>query len=273
MIAATPTVVVPAATFVQGDDHHYPEERPARSVAVAEFRIDVHPVTNAQFAAFVDATGHVTAAESRGGAVFVRPSHRVDLADPSEWWQHRESACWRRPDGTHDITGEDLDHPVVHVDRRDAAAYAAWAGTRLPTESEWERAACGASLPETWPLEVDGMLLANVWLGEFPVEAIRTRPPGTSPVGAFPPNELGLFDMLGNVWEWTSDAWVTTTATCCGPVTADSSPAGVVKGGSFLCAANYCARYRPSARHRQLIGEATCHIGFRCAVAIGTVDA
>lgn len=273
MIITSPTVVVPATTFVQGDDHHYLEERPARSVSVTSFRIDVHPVTNAQFTAFVEATGHVTAAESHGGAAFVRPMHRVDLADPSAWWQHCEAACWRRPDGSHELSVDHLDHPVVQVDRLDAAAYADWAGMRLPTESEWERAACGVTLPATWPLAADGMLLANVWLGEFPVESIRTLRPGTSPVGAFAPNELGLFDMLGNVWEWTSDAWDTDSTTCCGPPVGHRADAGVVKGGSYLCAANYCARYRPAARHRQLIGEATCHIGFRGAATMGTVDA
>ncbi len=277
MTISSPTVVVPAATFVQGDDHHSLEERPARSVSDASFRIDVHPVTNTQFAAFVESTAHETAAESHGGLVFVRPSHRVDLADPSAWWQHSDAASWRRPNGSHELSGDDLDHPVVQVDQRDAAAYADWAGMRLPTESEWERAACGAALPATWPLAADGMLLANVWLGEFPVESIRTRPPGTTPVGAFAPNELGLFDMLGNVWEWTSSAWDTDSTTCCGPpvdrcADAGVAPAGVVKGGSYLCAANYCARYRPAARHRQLIGEAACHIGFRCAAAMGTVD-
>ncbi len=276
MIALSPTVIVPAATFVQGDDHHYPEERPAHAVAVGSFHIDVHPVTNAQFVAFVEATGHETGAETRGGAVFVRPSHRVDLADPSAWWEHRESACWRRPDGSHDLTEDHLDHPVVQIDRRDAATYATWAGMRLPTEAEWERAACGASLPATWPLAADGLLLANVWLGEFPVEVVRTRSPGTSPVGAFAPNKLGLFDMLGNVWEWTSSAWASEWKTCCGPTKGHGvgdPNAGVVKGGSYLCAANYCARYRPAARHRQLIGEATCHIGFRCAATLGTVNA
>ncbi|MCU1394411.1 MAG: gliding motility-associated lipoprotein GldK [Ilumatobacteraceae bacterium] len=266
-----PRRAIPAGTFVQGDDHAYPEEAPSREVRVDDFEIDVHPVTNAQFAAFVSSTGHITTAERSGSAVFVPADAPVDLGRPDAWWRHDAGATWRRPrevalDGEHD------DHPVVAISRDDAAAYAAWAGGRLPTEAEWEWAAgAGEQLGVDWPLAGDGMLLANVWLGEFPWRSIRTRPPGTMPVGSFPPNPFGLFDMLGNVWELTADAWSTDhhPASCCGgPAT---SPAAVVaKGGSFLCAANYCRRYRPAARHRQGIDEAACHVGFRCAYPLGT---
>jgi len=246
---STPTVLIGGGTFVRGDDHHYPEEAPARHATVDAFRLDVHQVTNAQFADFVADTGHVTMAERHGGTVFVPADAPVDLSQPQLWWRHEPSASWRAPRG--DGVAAAFDHPVVQVTFADAAAYAAWAGGRLPTEIEWEWAAgAGVALPSRWPLADDGMLLTNVWLGDFPWQSIRSRSPGTMPVGSFPPNPFGLFDMLGNVWEWTID--------------------DVVKGGSFLCAANYCARYRPSARHVQPIDEPACHIGFRCAYSTGT---
>ena len=264
-------ITIPGGTLLQGDDHHYPEEAPVRAVAVATFALDVHPVTNAQFAEFVAATGHVTAAERDGLAAFVPCDRRVDLAQPALWWRHDRDASWRRPRSVPALSDELADHPVVGVTAFDAAVYALWAGGRLPTEAEWEWAAGGATaLPPTWPLASDGMLLANVWLGEFPWRSVRAAPPGTSPVGSFPPNANGLFDMLGNVWELTADAWSThgrSESACC----ISGAPAAVVaKGGSFLCAANYCNRYRPAARHRQPVGEATCHIGFRCAYGVGT---
>lgn len=274
--------LIAAGTFVQGDDHQYPEEAPARTVAVAEFAIDLHPVTNEQFAEFVAATGHVTAAERDGAAVFVPAYTPVDLGRPELWWRHDPNANWRTVRGAADGAGalsqEFADHPVVAVSHADAAACAAWRGGRLPTESEWEWAAtAGGALSSSWPLADDGMLLANVWIGEFPWRSIRQRPPGTTPVGAFPPGANGLFDMLGNVWELTADAWSrgAHAATCCEPLRAGiMAPDGVVaKGGSYLCAANYCRRYRPAARHRQPVSEATCHIGFRCAYDAGFGDA
>lgn len=252
-----PTRRIPGGEFTAGDDHHYPEESPSRRIAVAAFLIDVHAVTNAQFAAFVDATGHVTTAEREGGAVFVPSTGPVDLARPDLWWRHSRDANWRNPRG--DGSGAIADHPVVQVARADADAYAAWVGGRLPTEVEWEWAANGGQgLPRRWPLADDGMLLANVWLGEFPWRSIRSEPPGTMPVGSFAPNVFGLFDMIGNAWEWTADTWF-----------GDGS-SGVAKGGSFLCAANYCSRYRPAARHPQPLDEPACHIGFRCAYDLGT---
>ena len=265
------TTLIAAGTLLQGDDHHYPEEAPVRPVDVAEFELDVHPVTNIQFARFVSATGHVTPSEGDGLAVFVPADRPVDLAQPSLWWRHDPDASWRCPRGASALSAELGDHPVVGVTATDAAAYASWAGGRLPTEAEWEWAAGGgAALPATWPLAADGMLLANIWLGEFPWRSVRAAPPGTSPVGSFPPRANGLFDMLGNVWELTADSWSGPGASespCCN----SSAPSAVVaKGGSYLCAANYCKRYRPAARHRQPVGEATCHIGFRCAYDVGT---
>ena len=272
----TPRRSIASGTFVQGDDHHYPEESPARRVSVGPFVLDVHPVTNAQFAEFVDATDHVTAAERTGAAVFVPAAGPVDLGQPDLWWRHEPLANWRRPLGTAPLEAEHADHPVVAVTHADAVAYAAWRGARLPTESEWEwAAAAGQPLPATWPLAEDGQLLANVWLGEFPWRSIRNRPPGTMAVGAFPPNHNGLFDMLGNVWELTADPWSRPAvgSPCCAPAATTAADGVVAKGGSFLCAANYCRRYRPAARHRQAVDEPTCHIGFRCADDLGTTAA
>lgn len=266
-----PSTLIAAGTLLQGDDHHYPEEAPVRAVDVAAFALDIHPVTNAQFAEFVAATQYATTGERDGLAVFVAADRPVDLGQPSLWWRHDPDASWRCPRGAPALSGELADHPVVGLTAADASAYAAWAGGRLPTEAEWEWAAAGgAALPPSWPLAADGMLLANVWLGEFPWRSLRTMPPGTTPVGSFPPNPFGLFDMLGNVWELTADSWCVprdVESPCCD----SSAPSAVVaKGGSFLCAANYCRRYRPAARHRQPVGEATCHIGFRCAYDVGT---
>ncbi len=272
MTLRTPVIDIAAGSFVQGDDHHYPEERPARIMTVDAFSIDRHPVTNRQFAAFVAATGHVGAAESTGGNVFVMPDAPVDLGNPSLWWRHDPMASWRRTNGRDELTDHQFDHPVVQVGHADAVAYASWAGGRLPTETEWEWAASGGidQVP-TWPLADDGMLLANVWIGEFPSRSTRRTRPGTTPVGAYPPNVNELFDMLGNVWEWTEDTWTGGVAAphspCCTPATATTM---VTKGGSYLCAANYCSRYRPAARHPQAAAEPSCHIGFRCAYDSGT---
>jgi formylglycine-generating enzyme required for sulfatase activity len=250
--ALTPLRDVPGGAFTMGSDHAYPEERPTREVTVAPFRLEAHQVTVAQFAAFVADTGHVTTAERVGGStVFVMPPGPVDLSQPESWWRFTPGASWR-DDPT-------PDHPVVHVSLADAEAYAAWAGRRLPTEAEWERAAtAGGPLPPSWPLAADGRLLANVWIGTFPHEHRRPRAPGPMPVGAFDPTALGHHDLLGNVWEWTAPA-VHASARV------DPGDPPVIKGGSFLCAPNYCSRYRPSARQVRVDGEPACHIGLRCA--------
>jgi formylglycine-generating enzyme required for sulfatase activity len=279
VIAATAEIWIEAGTATIGDDHHYPEERPAHTVEIAGFWIDVHPVTNLQFAAFVDATGYTTDAERDGGNVFVASNTPVDLSRPSLWWQHDRRAHWRRPHGADLLDAEHDDHPVVQVTRRDAIAYATWVHRRLPTEAEWEWAAAAVEpLPPSWPLAADGQLLANVWLGEFPWKSLRSRPPGTMPVGSFAPNGNELFDMLGNVWEWTADEWTArhyagaSLSPCCSTTDQTALDAATVKGGSYLCAANYCARYRPAARHAQPQREATCHIGFRCARSPSPVE-
>ena len=284
-------VWIPGQTATLGSDSRYPEEAPARPVAVEGFWIQPRQVTNAEFAQFVGATGYVTVAErplnpadypgapaqnlEPGSMVFHRTSGPVDLRHLSQWWTWTPGASWRRPVGPLSSIDKRVDHPVVHVAYEDAEAYAAWAGLALPTEAEWETAARGGLNHTTYTWgdepEMPGQRLANYWHGEFP-----WRPdPGygrTSPVGGFPANGYGLFDMAGNVWEWTSDWYGDSRAgdPCCEAGSYDSAqpqfrvPRKVIKGGSFLCADNYCLRYRPAARRPQMIDTGMSHIGFRC---------
>lgn len=282
-------ILIEGGEFSMGAERFYPEERPVRRVAVESFWIDATPVTNAAFTRFVAATGYVTAAERldpdfpvRGSLVFTRPSGPVSLDDPSQWWQFREGACWHRPLGPgSDLTGLD-DHPIVHVAFDDAVAYATWAGKQLPTEAQWEFAARGGleGAYYAWgnALAPDGLMLANYWQGEFPLE--NTLADGwerTSPVASYPANGYGLYDMIGNVWEWTLDAWSmrrdASAPKCC--VSREGRPDQgedslledkVIKGGSHLCAIHYCQRYRPAARQSQSIYQTTSHVGFRCVI-------
>lgn len=288
-----PMVWLAGGTFQMGSDHHYPEERPAHAVTVAGFLLDATPVTNAQFRAFVEATGHVTLAEiapdprhypgaaphmlKAGSLVFCPPDHPVSLGDWRQWWAFRFRATWRKPRGPgSSIRGMD-DHPVVHVAHRDAAAYAGWAGKALPTEAEWEFAARGGleGAEFAWGAELtpQGRPMANIWQGEFPARARAIDGvEGTSPVRSYPANGYGLYDMIGNVWEWTADLWSShqTPAApnaCCvpaGPRGEGPIPRKVLKGGSHLCAPNYYRRYRPAARHPEPVDTSTGHIGFRC---------
>ena len=275
-----------------GSDDHYHEERPARMVKVDSFRMDTYPVTNRRFRDFVDATGYVTIAERPldpvlyagarlqdlvpGSLVFVMTDGPVDLGDFRNWWAWVPGAKWARPFGPGSSLDGLEDHPVVHAAYPDAVAYARWAGMRLPSEAEWEYAARGGlvgvefawgdeDLQETAPL-------ANTWQGRFPYENTEldgwTR---TSPVGSYPPNGYGLYDMAGNVWEWTADPYRLPSAgesgpPCCAPqaVGGDDLPTRVIKGGSHLCTIQYCFRYRPAARQPQTIDTSTSHIGFRC---------
>jgi formylglycine-generating enzyme len=300
MTAAPPVtemVWVPAATFRMGSDAHYPEEAPAHPVTVGGFWIDRHPVTNHEYAAFVEATGYVTVAERPldpadfpgapvenlvpGSLVFTRTRGPVDLRHLSQWWTWTPGAFWRAPEGPgSSLTGREH-HPVVHVAFEDAERYAGWAGKALPTEAQWELAARGGldGASYTWgdEPEASGEALANFWHGAFP-----WRPdPGygrTTRVGSYPPNGFGLFDMAGNVWEWTAD-WYSARhpdGTCCIPRDPRGGPAEdsqdgqfpvprkVIKGGSFLCADSYCRRYRPAARRPQMIDTGMSHIGLRC---------
>jgi formylglycine-generating enzyme required for sulfatase activity len=289
--------------FAMGSDRHYPEEAPARRVAVDPFWIDETPVTNRAFAQFVAATGHVTLAEQPPDPADY-PGMRLDLvrsaslvfdrAGPGEAyaWSLRFDACWHRPLGAGSDFESLEDHPVVHVAHADAAAFAAWAGKALPTEAEWEYAARGGleGRDYAWgdTLAPDGARLANYWDGPFPFA--RRAPAGeerTSAVGAYPANGYGLFDMIGNVWEWTDDWYRGPGAQdCCGmarnpaggseaesrdPATPDlRTGRKVLKGGSHLCAENYCRRYRPAARWPQPVDTATSHVGFRCIRRIGS---
>ncbi|WP_188579684.1 formylglycine-generating enzyme family protein [Azorhizobium oxalatiphilum] len=298
-------VWIRGGTFLMGSDHHYPEEKPVHRVMVSDFAMDETPVTNAQFRAFVEGTGHVTFAEivpdakdypgarpemlKAGSLVFAPPPHPVNLRDYSQWWEFRFRANWRRPYGPgSSIRGLD-DHPVVHVAYSDATAYAAWAGKDLPTEAEWEYAARGGhgQTEFAWGDELtpDGCHMANIWQGEFPLQNLGTDGfERTSPVRTYPANPFGLYDMIGNVWEWTSDWWSCrhpqdAAKACCVPQNPrggalegsyDSRqlnvriPQKVLKGGSHLCAPNYCRRYRPAARHAEAVDTSTSHVGFRC---------
>ena len=249
-------VLVPAGSFQMGDTL-YPEEGPVREVSVGAFWIDRTEVTNSEFAAFVDATGYVTTAErpeQKGAAVFVMPSGSVDLSSISTWWRYAEGANWRQPGGPGtSIEGRDS-YPVVAVTLEDAEAYARWKGRRLPTEEEWERAArAGAARPP----DHGQPRSANTWQGVFPViDTSEDGYQGMSPVGCFKPNAYGLFDMVGNVWEMTATTYQGHTP-----------KAQVIKGGSFLCAPNYCRRYRAAARQPQEADLGTSHVGFRTVLS------
>jgi formylglycine-generating enzyme required for sulfatase activity len=268
--ATAAMAIIPGGRFQLGSDDHYPEERPARRVEVASFAIDIGPVTNAAFAAFVKATGWLTMAERlqpAGSAVFAMTAGPVDLARPDQWWRFVEGAAWHRPEGPGSTVDDRGDHPVVHVSLQDAQAYADWAGKRLPTEAEWEVAARGGldGAVYAWgdDFAPDGTNMANVWRGAFPWWS-EAPGPGPSAVGAYPPNGYGLFDMIGNVWEWTADRF-DRQATCGCSATIAGEPGHALKGGSFLCAGDYCARYRPAARIGLTPETSTAHVGFRCA--------
>jgi len=298
---------VPAGTFLMGSDAHYPEEAPAHKVTVDGFWIDSRPITNDAFAKFVEETGHVTFAEIApdpadypgalsemlhpGSLVFQKPGRPVNMRDMRNWWAFTLGADWRHPGGpATDLEGMDR-HPVVHVAFSDAEAYAKWAGKALPTEAEWERAARGGleGAVYAWGDELmpRGRAMANYWQGQFPHE--NTLEDGwerTSPVGMFPANGYGLFDMIGNVWEWTDDWYAPrhqqpAKHSCCVPrnprgASRDESidlrqpeiriPRKVLKGGSHLCAPNYCQRYRPAARYPEPVDTSTSHVGFRCII-------
>lgn len=256
-------VWVPGGTFLMGDDV-YPEEGPAHSVTVTGFFMDAHEVTNAEFAAFVASTGYQTVAE-RTVPSTTRPDMPAEMLTPgaaffsattkakgeAPAWHYVDGANWRHPDGPDSSIDGKEHYPVVAVALADAQAYAAWKGASLPTEAQWEWAAMGAD-PKA-PREHHQPTKANTWQGQFPEEdtgADGYR--GLAPVARFAPNKLGLFDLIGNVWEWTSTPW------------SKEPPARrVIKGGSYLCSSTFCRRYRAGARQPQEEDLATCHLGFR----------
>jgi formylglycine-generating enzyme required for sulfatase activity len=268
-------VLLSGGEFSMGSEAFYPEERPVRRVAVEGFWIDERPVSVADYRRFVKATGHVTMAERRldadtpPGALVFRPTPGpVDLTDFHNWWAYVPGATWERPEGPASDTYTRGRHPVTQVAYEDAQAYAAWAGKALPTEAEWEYAARGGldGAVFAWGDEFSPGL-ANTWEGEFPWQRLNGRA-GTTPAASFPANGHGLYDMTGNVWEWTCDepsADGTAQRPRCAPSDAgEHAPRRVIKGGSHLCAPNYCLRYRPAARQFEAVDTSTSHIGFRC---------
>ncbi len=302
----TPMAWIEGDVFQMGSNDHYPDEAPVRRVRVDGFWMDRTTVTNAEFGAFVKDTGYVTVAErpldpadfpgadpaliNPGSMVFRMTKGPVDLRDISNWWAYVPGANWRHPEGPNsDLRGRG-NHPVVHIAFEDAEAYAAWAGKDLPTEAEWEFAARGGldGAEYVWGDELtpDGRIMAKTWQGEFPWRNKASKKlQRTAPVGSYEENGYGLFDMTGNVWQWTTDWYVAghqkkpSDGACCtldnprGPSRIESLdprmpnipiPRKVVKGGSFLCAPSYCRRYRPAARHAQQIDTGMSHIGFRC---------
>jgi len=301
---------IPGGTFRMGSERFYPEERPVHEVSVAGFWMDRYAVTNVMFTRFVEATRYVTVAERPlnpadfpgappenllpGALVFQRTLGPVNLGNYANWWAWIPGTSWRHPRGPSSSLAGMERHPVVHIAYEDAEAYAQWAGKELPSEAEWEFAARGGldGCEFTWGNEhfPGGTMPANTWQGEFPWENLLLDGfEGACPVGSFLPNGYGLYDMAGNVWEWTSDWYVQrhadeVTAACCGPavnpriLSPEKSydpgqpkvriPRKVVKGGSHLCAPNYCLRYRPAARQPQMIDTGMSHIGFRCITRV-----
>jgi sulfatase modifying factor 1 len=308
-------VWVPGGTFLMGSDFaDYPEEGPPHLVSVAGFWMDAHPVTVAEFRRFVQSTHYRTVAERpldpayypgadprllvSGSLVFQPTRGPVDLTNMHNWWRYVPGANWRAPAGPGVRSGSGAGsterHPVVHVCWDDVAAYATWVGKTIATEAEWEFAARGGLEGATycWGDEFAprGRMMANTWQGEFPWQNLKLDGyVGTSPIGSFPPNGYGLYDMAGNVWEWTADYHTPSHGEaaehgCCVPhnprtLSPDGSydvqaiggahiPRRVIKGGSHLCAPNYCLRYRPAARQPQMVETGMAHLGFRCIVRV-----
>ena len=296
-------VWIKGGQFRMGSDRHEPEEAPARTVSVDGFWIDAMPVTNRQFSRFVLATDWLTSAERNADAlerplgpggvaspaslVFQRP----EPGEPGDGWSFVAGADWRHPLGPDSSLEGLADHPVVHLSWDDISAYLAWSRTDLPTEAEWEYAARGGMDGATYAwgeeLDPDGRRMANIWRGEYPHEhRVESGWERTSPVGSYPPNGYGIFDMVGNVWEWTRDWWSTRSGAvsdvrCCStksraggweglsddPALAHLKvPRRTVKGGSYLCSPSYCSRFRPAARQPMAVDTSACHLGFRCVV-------
>jgi len=263
---------IPGGPFLMGSDSADTfiddGEGPVREVHLPPYLIDATAVSNTAFAEFVAATGHVTDAEREGWSfVFhallhqqARSAVREGVVPDAPWWLAVERACWQAPEGPGSNIETRPDHPVVHISWHDASAYAAWCGKRLPSEAEWEKAARGGLVQQTYPwgdeLKPEGQHRGNLWQGRFPdINTGDDGHIGTCPVNAFEPNGYGLYNMAGNVWEWCADAWSAEAV----------HGARIIRGGSYLCHASYCNRYRVSARHFNSPGSTTAHMGFRCA--------
>jgi len=294
------TVLIEGGSFHMGSTEFYPDEQPVIVREVASFRIDRYQVTNEEYARFVADTGYVTVAErpmdaaaypgvapedlAPGAMVFTPTSGPVDLRDWRSWWRWEPGASWRAPFGPGSSIDDRMRHPVVHIAFEDATTYAEWAGKRLPSEAEHEYAARGgvdgarfAWGEEPYP---GGVPQANSWLGRFPYDNQGVG--GTAPVGSYPANGYGLYDMIGNVWEWTSDFYTPrhirltdkpvdagkrqNLLAVASALDGETIPRRVLKGGSFLCSPEYCLRFRPAARSPQAEDTGMSHIGFRCAV-------
>jgi sulfatase modifying factor 1 len=304
-------VWIPGGEFTMGTDdlQSYEYERPAHRVRVDGFWMDETEVTNQQFKEFIDATGYVTTAERTpdwnelkkqlppgtpmpdkkflvpGSLIFTPPLHAVSLDDYSQWWKWKAGVSWKHPHGPESDLEDQWNHPVIHVSYEDAFAYSKWIGKRLPTEAEWEFASRGGKENERYgwgeELNPQGRIMANIFQGAFPVnDSGEDGFTGTSPVKSFPPNAFGLYDIIGNCWEWTSDfynvkyyAELAAKGLAVNPKGPSNSfdptepmvQKRVTRGGSFLCASDYCVNYRPSARQGSAVDTGMSHIGFRCA--------
>jgi formylglycine-generating enzyme required for sulfatase activity len=287
-------VWIEGKTFTMGDDQNYREERPAHKVTVDGFWIDAHEVTNAQFREFIEDTGYVTVSEripnpeeipgappemlKPGSGTFTPPGKGERI---TSWWSYTPGANWKHPDGPgSSIEGMD-NYPVIHISFEDAQTYAKWAGRNLPTEAQFELASRSKKEKETYAWGGDKVVpdegpKANTWQGFFPIQNTKEDGfEGIAPVGCYDPNDYGAYDMIGNVWEWTANWYAPKhnpkdNDNPKGPKEEDSYdknsggfPVRVIKGGSFLCAPNFCYRYRPAARHAQDTGLGASHIGFR----------
>jgi formylglycine-generating enzyme required for sulfatase activity len=305
-------VFITGGSFLMGSDKFYAEEKPVRRVTVDGFYIDKYSVTNEDYKKFADQTGYITVAERPlnpadypgakpemlvpGALVFQKSKGPVDLNSYFNWWAWVPGTSWKHPLGPQSSLKEREKHPVVHISYEDAEAYAKWCGKELPTEAEWEFAARGGLEGKNFTWGDDDVQftkpMANTWQGRFPYENLLIdKYEGTSPVGSFEPNGYGLYDMAGNVWEWTSDWYVRNVdetankvKSCCTTnvnprvVSPEKSydecqpeikiPRKVIKGGSHLCAPNYCLRYRPAARQPQMIDTGMNHLGFRCIMRV-----
>jgi formylglycine-generating enzyme len=276
-----PTISLPAATFLMGTDyeHAFPldGETPVRPVTLAPFAIDTYPVTNRDFAAFISATNYRTESEHFAWSfvfwMHLPPDRLDELVEDTvaaaPWWCKVPGADWAHPEGPGSGISTRPDHPVVHVSWNDAAAYAAWAGSSLPTEAQWEYAARGGLVQKLYPwgdeLTPDGKHLCNIWQGEFPrIDTAEDGFRGTCPVDAFPPNPFGLYSITGNTWEWCADIFTTTHSHSTDNWQLTTGNSKVMKGGSFLCHTSYCNRYRVAARTSNTPDSAASNIGFRC---------